>query len=114
MSQQAVDRAYLESLIDGSGDLLAEDTMEKLEPLFARYEADPVMNALLERAVKAYGNEAVAAATWVLAGIFIEQAHQRASALLTRATNPHAKSFVAAWIKAILVIEKAQSRAPDV
>lgn len=61
------DRAYLESLIDGSGDLLAEDTFTKLEPMFAKYEADAEMNALLERAATVYGDAAVAAAQSALA-----------------------------------------------
>lgn len=63
----AADRAYLESLIDGSGDLLAEDTFTKLEPMFAKYEADAEMNALLERAATVYGDAAVAAAQTALA-----------------------------------------------
>lgn len=58
----AADRAYLESLIDGSGDLLAEDTFARLEPLFEKYAADPEMSALLERAATVYGDAAVAAA----------------------------------------------------
>jgi hypothetical protein len=61
------DRAYLESLIDGSGDLLAEDTFARMEPMFAKYEADPEMNALLERAAEVYGEAATAAAKAALA-----------------------------------------------
>jgi hypothetical protein len=65
--QLAADRAYIESLIDGTGDLLAEDTYDKLEPLFARYESDADMTALLEKAATIYGDAAVAAAQQALA-----------------------------------------------
>lgn len=58
----AADRAYLDSLIDGTGDLLAADTFDRLEPMFAKYEADAEMMALLERAAQAYGDAAQAAA----------------------------------------------------
>jgi len=64
--QQAADRAYLESLVDGSGDLMAEDTFARLEPMFAKYEGDADMTALLERAAQAYGDAAVAAAQGAL------------------------------------------------
>jgi hypothetical protein len=73
---RAKDRDYLNSLIDGSGDLLTQDTFAKLEPLFTRYEADPVMNALLERAAEAYADAALWAAAWVVAGIYIEDAQR--------------------------------------
>lgn len=75
------DRVYLDSLIDGSGDLLAKDTFARLEPMFAKYEVDPEMNALLERASVVYGDAAVAVANFVLAEIAakvaIEKARQR-------------------------------------
>ena len=78
MSRQAADRAYLEGLVDGSGDLLAEDTFTNLEPMFARYEANADMTALLEKAATVYGDAAVAAAFWVIAGVYIDEARQRA------------------------------------
>jgi len=65
--QKAADTAYLQSLIDGTGDLLAEDTFEKLEPMFTTYEGDAEMMAMLERAAEAYGNAAVEAAKQALA-----------------------------------------------
>jgi hypothetical protein len=63
----AADRAYLESLIDGSGDLLAEDTFTRLEPMFTTYEGNADMMALLEKAATVYGDAAVAAAQSALA-----------------------------------------------
>lgn len=63
----AADRAYLESLIDGAGDLLAEDTFARLEPMFTTYEGDAEMMALLEKAATVYGDAAVAAAQAALA-----------------------------------------------
>jgi hypothetical protein len=65
--EKAADRAYLNSLIDGTGDLLAADTFDRLEPLFARYEGDAEMMALLEKAATVYGDAAVAAAQAALA-----------------------------------------------
>ncbi|MDO9481132.1 MAG: hypothetical protein Q8S96_02340 [Hydrogenophaga sp.] len=56
------DTAYLKSLIDGTGDLLAEDVFEKLEPMFTTYMDNAEMMALLERAANTYGDAAVAAA----------------------------------------------------
>ena len=79
MSRQAADRAYLEGLIDGTGDLLAEDTFTKLEPMFARYEANADMTALLEQAATVYGDAAVDAAYWFIAGGLIEEAKKRAN-----------------------------------
>lgn len=73
---RARDCCYLESLIDGTGDLLAEDTMKKLEPLFARYEANAEMNALLEQAAMAYSDAALWAAYWVMAGVVIDEARR--------------------------------------
>lgn len=78
MSRQASDRAYLESLIDGSGDLLAEDTFAKLEPMFAKYDADPEMKALLERAATVYGDTAIALARFVLAETATKEAIEKA------------------------------------
>lgn len=60
--EKAADRAYLNSLIAGTGDLLAADTFDRLEPLFARYEGDAEMMAMLEKAATVYGDAAVAAA----------------------------------------------------
>lgn len=62
----AADRGYLNSLVDGSGDLLAEDTFTKLEPMFAKY-ADGDMAALLEKAATAYGDAAMELAKKTLA-----------------------------------------------
>lgn len=65
--QKAADTAYLNSLINGTGDLLASDTFDKLEPMFTTYEADAEMMAMLEQAAQAYGDAAVEAAKQALA-----------------------------------------------
>lgn len=65
--EKAADRAYLQSLIDGTGDLLAADTFDRMEPLFARYEGDAEMMAMLEKAATVYGDAAVAAAQAAMA-----------------------------------------------
>ncbi|MGJ7552625.1 hypothetical protein ACSFBI_01400 [Variovorax sp. RB3P1] len=70
------DRAYLNSLIDGSGDLLAEDTFERMEPMFERYPEGTEMFALLEQAATVYADAAVAAATWAIAGWVIQDARR--------------------------------------
>lgn len=56
------DRAYLESLIDGTGDLLAEDTFARMEPMFEKYAEGTEMYALLEKAAEVFGAAAQAAA----------------------------------------------------
>lgn len=72
----AADRNYLNSLIDGSGDFLAEDTFARLEPMFSRYEFDQPMTALLETTAQAYWDAAVTAACWMLAGQVIDEARR--------------------------------------
>lgn len=66
-AESAADRAYLNSLIEGTGDLLAEDTFTKLEPMFSAYESNTEMMALLERAAQAYGDAAQVEAQKALA-----------------------------------------------
>jgi hypothetical protein len=56
------DTAYIQTIIDGTADLLDPGLYDKLEPLFAKYEADPEMMALLNRAADAYGKAVEAAA----------------------------------------------------
>lgn len=65
---ELMDRKYLNSLIDGSGDLLAEDTFARLEPMFEKYPEGSETRALLEQAATVYGDAAVAAAQAALAG----------------------------------------------
>lgn len=65
--EDASDRAYLQALIDGTGDLMAEDTFAKLEPMFAKYEGNAEMLALLEKAANAYGEAVTAEAQKALA-----------------------------------------------
>lgn len=64
----AADTAYLNTLIDGSADMFAADIMDRLEPMFAKYESDVDMMELLSKAAEAYSNAAVGAARAALAG----------------------------------------------
>ncbi|WP_213957132.1 hypothetical protein [Variovorax sp. dw_954] len=73
------DRAYLESLIDGTGDLLSEDTFPRMEPLFAKYPEGSEMFALLERAATLFGDAVQEVAYWAVAGIAIDQARYGAA-----------------------------------
>lgn len=73
-AQVAEDRAFLESLIDGSGDLLSLDAFPRMEHLFAKYAEGSDMFVLLEKAVEAFSTAVQEAATWVQAGYVIEVA----------------------------------------
>lgn len=73
-AEVAADRAYLESLIDGTEDLLSEDTFPRMTPLFTKYVEGSEMFALLEKAATVFGDAVQEVATWTLAGIAIEQA----------------------------------------
>ena len=55
-ADEEADRAYLESLIDGSGDLLSEDTFPRMEPMFAKYAEGTEMFTLLEKAATIFGD----------------------------------------------------------
>lgn len=61
------DARYLESLIEGSADLLSPDVVAKLEPMFIKYPDGSKMQALLEKAAEIYGGAALTKATEVLA-----------------------------------------------
>lgn len=74
---RAEDLDYLNSLIDGSGDLLAEDTFTRMEPMFAKYEDDAAMMDLLTRAAEVYGDAATAAVYWVFAADAITNARRK-------------------------------------
>lgn len=60
--QKAADAELPQAMIDGKINLLDETLADKLEPLFIKYENDPEMMDLLNRAANAYGDAAVAAA----------------------------------------------------
>lgn len=60
------DAAYIQTIINGSADLLDPGLYDKLEPLFAKYEADPEMMALLTAAADVYGKAVEAAAMGAL------------------------------------------------
>lgn len=59
------DRQYLVSLVDGTGDFWSPEAFERLQPMFARYESDQAMSALLGCAAAAF-SDAVAAAAHTL------------------------------------------------
>lgn len=65
---KAVDTAYLSTMIDGTADMFAADILERLEPMFTRYESDVAMMELLNQAAQAYSDAAVKAAQAALAG----------------------------------------------
>jgi hypothetical protein len=70
----AEDAAYLKTILDGSGDVLSEDTFPRMEPMFARYVEGSAMYTLLENAAIAFSHAADEAAAWALADRVIEQA----------------------------------------
>lgn len=56
------DQAYLQSIIDGTIDLLDPGIFDKLEPMFTKYADDAEMMDMLNKAAEAYTAAAVAAA----------------------------------------------------
>lgn len=64
---KAVDTAYLETFTNGTADMFAADILERLEPMFSKYENDAPMMDLLNRAAEAYSDAAVKAAQAALA-----------------------------------------------
>ncbi|RYF61156.1 MAG: hypothetical protein EOO27_03095 [Comamonadaceae bacterium] len=75
-AEVAADRAILESLIDGTGDLLSEETFPRLEPMFSKYAVGSDMYALLEQAATAFSDAAEELAAWVLAGRVVDEARR--------------------------------------
>lgn len=63
-----IDTAYLSAMIDGTADMFAADILERLEPMFTRYESDVAMMDFLNQAAQAYSDAAVKAAQAALAG----------------------------------------------
>lgn len=59
------DQTYLQSIIDGTIDLLDPGIYDKLEPMFTKYADDAEMMGMLNRAAEAYTAAAVAAAKGV-------------------------------------------------
>jgi hypothetical protein len=64
----ATDTAYLNTLIDGTADMLDADIFDKLEPMFAKYAENADMLALVNQAAQAYSDATVKAAQQALAG----------------------------------------------
>lgn len=60
------DAAFLQSMIDGTANLLDEGLFDRLEPLFTKYGDDAAMMDLLEKAANAYSEAATAAAQGAL------------------------------------------------
>ncbi|RYH71151.1 MAG: hypothetical protein EON54_00210 [Alcaligenaceae bacterium] len=77
-AEEAADRDFLNSLIDGSGDLLSDDTFPRMEPLFEKYVEGTQMYELLERAAWVFGDAAMELAAWVQADFAIDDARRRA------------------------------------
>ena len=75
-AEVAADRAYLNGLIEGTEDLLSEDTFPRLEPMFTKYAEGSEMYALLEKAATVFGDAAQEVATWVMAGFAIDEARR--------------------------------------
>lgn len=73
-AEVAADRAYLEGLLDGSGDLLSEDTFPRMEPMFAKYPEGSEMFVLLEKAAEVFGEAVQKVAYWAIAGEVIRAA----------------------------------------
>lgn len=73
LADEEADRAFLNGLIDGTGDLLSEDTFPRMEPLFAKYPEGSEMFALVERAATVFGDAVQEVACWVLAGVVIDE-----------------------------------------
>ena len=55
-ADEEADRAFLNGLIDGTGDLLSEDTFPRMEPMFAKYPEGSEMFVLLEKAATVFGD----------------------------------------------------------
>lgn len=54
--------AFLQSMVDGKIELLDETLADKMEPIYFKYENDPEMIDLFNRAAQAYSDVAIAAA----------------------------------------------------
>lgn len=63
------DRDYLQSLIDGTVNMIDPAIFGRIEPMFAKYELDAAMMDMLTRAANAYGDAVQEAARDVLAEI---------------------------------------------
>jgi hypothetical protein len=62
------DRAYLQTLINGSADYFDEGILARIEPMFEKYAGDAEMQDLLEKAATAWSNATAAAARQALGG----------------------------------------------
>ncbi|VTU25094.1 hypothetical protein SRS16CHR_03591 [Variovorax sp. SRS16] len=78
-ADRARDVAFLNSLVDGSADYFADDLYDRLAPLHEKYQGDAAMLDLFNRAATAYGNVAMAAAEWALAGLEMQDAIDKAA-----------------------------------
>lgn len=72
----AVDRAFLQGIIDGSGDVVSESTFPRMEPMFAKYAEGSDTYALLERAANAFADAVQDAWYWAMAGWAIDEARR--------------------------------------
>ena len=76
LAKEAADRAFLNRLIDGTGELLSESTFPALEKMFAKYAEGSDMFMLLDAAVEAFSEAAQKIATWAMAGLAIDEARR--------------------------------------
>lgn len=70
------DRRYLNSLIDGTTDLLSEDTFRRLAPMFEKYLPASETFVLLERAATLFGDAVHEVECRLLADVAIDRARQ--------------------------------------
>ena len=78
-AEVAADRAFLNGLIDGSVELLSEDTFPRMEPLFAKYAEASEMFALLGKAAAVFGDAVQEIAAQALASSVIDEARRQSA-----------------------------------
>ncbi len=76
--EEAEDRAFLERIVDGTGDVLSEETFPRREPRFAKYPEGSNMFALLEKAAEVFGDAVQEIAARAIASCAIDDARRRA------------------------------------
>lgn len=86
--QRETDRRWLQDVIAGRVDLSSPKIFERLEPMFALYDSDLGMTALLEVAADAYAAFAVEVAYWVLAGNVTTKPEEK-----HKASEPHLQGY---------------------
>lgn len=75
-ADEAEDIAFLNGIIDGSGDVLSEETFPRMEPMFAKYPEGSEMFALLEKAAEVFGDAVQEVAALALTQFAIDDARR--------------------------------------